>query len=52
VLASAGDEEAVLIADIDLAEARQKRTVNIPGKYEVDVIGSRRPELYGDLIKA
>ncbi|AIE86904.1 carbon-nitrogen hydrolase family protein [Fimbriimonas ginsengisoli] len=51
VLASAGDAEATLIVDVDLAEARQKRTVNIPGKYEVDVFESRRPELYGELIK-
>lgn len=49
VLAAAGDGEETLIAEVDLNEARQKRTVNIPGKYEVDVIGSRRPELYGTI---
>lgn len=49
VLAAAGDGEETLIAEVDLAEARQKRTVNIPGKYEVDVMGSRRPELYGTI---
>lgn len=46
VLAAAGDAEEVLIADLDLAEARQKRTVTIPGKYEVDVFACRQPELY------
>jgi 5-aminopentanamidase len=51
VLAAAGAEEETLMADLDLAEARQKRTVNIPGKYEIDVMGSRRPELYGTLGK-
>lgn len=46
VLASADAEEAVLIAEIDPAIARSKRTVNIPGKYETTVFESRRPELY------
>lgn len=49
VLASAGDDEQVIMADIDLAEAREKRTVNIPGVYEFSVLDSRRPELYGVL---
>ncbi|MGV3615245.1 MAG: carbon-nitrogen hydrolase family protein [Fimbriimonas sp.] len=51
VLAAADAGEETLVADIDLSEARQKRTVNIPGKYEIDVMGSRRPELYGELGK-
>ncbi len=46
VLASAGDQEETLIADIDLAQARQKRIVGIPGKYEMDIFGSRHPGLY------
>ncbi len=49
VLAEAGDAEEILIADIDLAEARQKRNVIIPGQYEITVFDSRRPELYGKL---
>jgi predicted amidohydrolase len=49
VLAAAGGGEETLVADVDLEEARRKRTVNIPGKYEVDVIECRRPELYGPL---
>ena len=51
VIASAGADEAVLIADLDLAEARQKRTVNIPGKYEMEVFKPRRPDLYGKLLE-
>jgi predicted amidohydrolase len=51
VLAAADGVEETLVADLDLREARQKRTVNIPGKYEIDVMGSRRPELYGGLNK-
>jgi predicted amidohydrolase len=49
VLAAAGDGEETIVADLDLAEARQKRNVIIPGKYEVDVVGCRRSELYGSL---
>lgn len=51
VLAAAGGEEEILIADVDFADARQKRTVNIPGKYETEVFASRRPELYGVLLE-
>ncbi|MBX3119460.1 MAG: carbon-nitrogen hydrolase family protein [Fimbriimonadaceae bacterium] len=42
-------DEAIVIADCDLAQARQKHVVNIPGEYELDVIACRRPELYGVL---
>ena len=47
VLAAAGLREEVIVDDIDLSQAREKRTVNIPGKYELDIIGVRRPDLYG-----
>jgi len=47
VLAEAGAEEEILIVEIDVARARQKRTVNRPGEYEIDVMGARRPDLYG-----
>jgi predicted amidohydrolase len=46
-LASAGAEEETICADLDLAEAREKRVRTIPGKYETTVFESRRPELYG-----
>lgn len=49
VLAAAGSDEEVLICDVDLAEARIKKNVMIPGKYETAVFDSRRPELYGDI---
>lgn len=45
-LLQAGDEDTILIADCDFAEARLKTTVTIPGKYETTVFASRRPELY------
>ena len=46
VLAEAGDGKETIIADIDLAEARQKRIVNIPGEYEMEVFACRQPDLY------
>jgi 5-aminopentanamidase len=50
VLAAAqGDEETVLYADIDIEEARSKRTVTIPGRHETTVFLSRHPALYGVL---
>jgi predicted amidohydrolase len=51
VLAAAGDGEEVLVADIDLAEARVKRSVVKPGVYEWTVFECRRPKLYGELLK-
>lgn len=50
ILASAGDKEETIIADLDLELARQKRTVAIPGKYETEVFKARRPELYSGLL--
>lgn len=52
IIAAAGADETVLIADLDLAEARQKRTVNIPGEYELDIFGSRNPSLYRTISNA
>lgn len=46
VLASAGDGEETLIADIEVEESRQKRIINIPGEYEMEVFKSRKPALY------
>lgn len=42
-------EPAILYAQIDPQRARQKRIVNIPGKYEVDRLADRRPQMYGPL---
>jgi predicted amidohydrolase len=44
--ASEGAEETILFAEIDPERARRKRVVNIPGKYEVDRVADRRPEMY------
>jgi hypothetical protein len=47
VLAAAGPDEIVIQAELDLARAREKNIVKIPGKYETDTFGARRPDLYG-----
>lgn len=49
VLASAGDAEAVIQAEFDIKEAREKRTVVIPGQFETDAFACRQPGLYSDL---
>ena len=43
------DAEEILYAEIDPQIARRKRIVKIPGKYEIDRVGDRRPEMYGPL---
>jgi len=52
VLAAGGtDTEEILYAEIDPEKARQKRVINIPGVYELDRIGHRRPEMYNRLVE-
>lgn len=43
------ENEEIIYAEVNLADARQKRFVIKPGEYELDLIGDRRPELYGRL---
>src|SRR5207245_3821957 len=43
------DQEEILYADVDPEVARHKRIVKIPGKYEIDRVHDRRPEMYGPL---
>lgn len=43
---ASGDKEELLVADIDFREANNNRVVNVPGKYEIDRMADRRPELY------
>jgi predicted amidohydrolase len=49
-LACAEDKDTILIADIDLTRARNKRSVVVPGKYETDTFAARRPELYSRIL--
>ena len=46
VLSQAASGACVLTAAIDLAQADANRVVIVPGKYELDRIGHRRPEFY------
>jgi predicted amidohydrolase len=45
-----GTEETLLVADVDVEQARDKDYV-IPGDYELYLFGDRRPELYGALVE-
>jgi len=40
-------DEDILYADIDLARARRKHILRVPGKHEIDRMADRRPEMYG-----
>jgi predicted amidohydrolase len=46
IIAKAGAVEDVLVADIDLSEARDKVNVYRPGEYELHLWSCRQPELY------
>lgn len=48
-LSGAAEGESVFVGEVDPDWARRKRLVKVPGKYELDRIGDRRPELYGPL---
>ncbi len=41
--------EEIIVAEIDPAVARNKHIVKVPGKYELDRMADRRPDLYGPL---
>ena len=52
IVAKAGpDETTILHAEIDPERSRRKRLIRVPGEYELDRIGDRRPEFY-ELITA
>lgn len=50
VLDSAGDEEKMIVAEIDLSLARNKRSVIIPGAFESDAFACRQPDLYQEIV--
>lgn len=49
VVEAAGAESGTIVAELDLNESRNKRRVVIPDAYEMEIIGCRRPELYGPI---
>ena len=48
--AGPAEGEALLVAEIDPARARNKTVVRVPGKHLIDRLADRRPEFYGPLI--
>jgi predicted amidohydrolase len=44
-----GETEEILYAELDPARARDKQVVHIPGKFEINRVADRRPEMYGPL---
>jgi len=52
ILAEASpDREEIICAEVDLEKARNKRSVFVPGEFELDRIKDRKPEFYGDITK-
>ena len=47
-----GDEETLLVAEIDLAVARNKRIERTAGSHVIDRFADRRPEFYGKISEA
>jgi 5-aminopentanamidase len=50
-LARAGEGDETIVAEMDLPKARDKRNVIVPGEYEITMDVSRRPELYGPIVR-
>ena len=49
---AAHDRETILYAEIDIAQARQKKIVRRPNLHEIDRIRDRRPQMYGPIVAA
>jgi 5-aminopentanamidase len=45
--AAENTQETVIRATIDVAAAREKRIVRVPGKHVIDRMADRRPDMYG-----
>lgn len=50
LLAEVATEDKIIYADLDLPQARNKRSIIIPGAFESDAFTSRRPKLYTPLL--
>ena len=48
---AAHDREEVLCAEVDVAVARDKHLVRVPGKHEIDRFKDRRPEMYRRIVE-
>jgi len=49
IVEASTDHEETIYAELSLVEARQKRIVYKAGEFEVNLIGDRRPEFYGEI---
>jgi predicted amidohydrolase len=47
--AAENTQETVVRATLDVAAAREKRIVRVPGKHVIDRMADRRPEMYGPI---
>ena len=48
---AAADREEIIRGSIDVALARRKHVVRVPGAHEIDRFADRRPECYGGLVQ-
>ncbi len=44
-------DEAILYAELDLEESRNKEIVRVPGKHVINRFADRRPEMYGRIVQ-
>jgi predicted amidohydrolase len=45
------NKEEIVYAEVDLNDSRNKQHIFKPGEFELDFIGDRRPELYGEIVE-
>jgi predicted amidohydrolase len=45
------EDQCLIYADIDPQLARDKHIVRVPGKYELDRLADRRPEMYEWIVR-
>jgi predicted amidohydrolase len=51
MVSSPDDRAEILFAEIEPEKARDKRVVVKAGEFEVNRVGDRRPEMYGELVR-
>jgi predicted amidohydrolase len=51
VAEASSNNEEIIYAEVNLDDSRSKRYVFKPGEFELDFVGDRRPELYGEIVK-
>jgi predicted amidohydrolase len=48
---ASSDHEEIIYGEVNLSEAREKRTIFKAGEFEVDFIRDRKPGLYGKIVE-